>query len=305
MNQRTHKAESAVAVEGELAVPGGRVWYRCLGQGPGAPLLCLHGGPGFPHDYLEALSDLSHDRQVIFYDQLGCGRSERPTDSSLWVLERFVEELAAVQAALGLESFHLFGSSWGGMLSLQYALDRRPPILSLVLSNTPGSMRRFVADNLVLRRALPADVRAVMEWHEDRGFTTCPEYQGAIAYWFSRHVCRMRPWPVGLERAFAGFGTSCYETMVGPSEFFVTGNLRDWEILTRISEISVPTLFIAGSYDEVRPDHIAEMHAKVNGSTFVVFEESAHMPFEEERDAFMRVVEAFLQDAERSVGGNG
>src|SRR4051812_47544191 len=105
--------------EGFVDVPGGRVWWGSLGEG-GIPLLCLHGGPGFAHDYLEPLEDLAARRRVVFYDQLGCGRSERPHDRSLWTLERHVEELARVCAALELERFHLFGSSWGGMLALQY-----------------------------------------------------------------------------------------------------------------------------------------------------------------------------------------
>jgi proline-specific peptidase len=107
--------------EGFIAVPGGRVWYRSVGEqrNDRAPLLCLHGGPGFTHYYLEPLEALADRRQVVFYDQLGCGRSERPDDPSLWTVDRFVEELALVRTALGLDRLHLFGSSWGGMLAMQ------------------------------------------------------------------------------------------------------------------------------------------------------------------------------------------
>jgi len=115
--------------EGFVAVPGGRVWYRSVGA-DGIPLLCLHGGPGFPHDYLEELEGLAPGRRVVFYDQLGCGRSDRPDDPSLWTVDRFVEELAVVRESLGLERLHLFGSSWGGMLAIQYVLDRQPPLVS-------------------------------------------------------------------------------------------------------------------------------------------------------------------------------
>jgi len=108
-----------MAREGYIEVPGGRVWYRSVGEG-GTPLLCLHGGPGFTHYYLEPLEVLADRRQVIFYDQLGCGRSDRPEDVSLWTVDRFVEELAQVREALGLSRLHLFGSSWGGMLAMQY-----------------------------------------------------------------------------------------------------------------------------------------------------------------------------------------
>lgn len=113
--------------EGMIPVPGGRVWYRIVGKdAPGIALLVLHGGPGAPHDYLENLGALADERPVVFYDQLGCGRSERPDNPALWQLDRFVAELAAVRQALGLDRVHLLGQSWGTMLAVQ-ALLHPPP----------------------------------------------------------------------------------------------------------------------------------------------------------------------------------
>ena len=113
-----------------IPVPGGRVWYKKVGSG-GLPLLVLHGGPGFPHDYLMALEDLADHRAVYFFDQLGCGRSERPDNESLWTVDFYVDEVEVVRQALGLERCHLFGSSWGGMLGMAYAIDRQPPLAGL------------------------------------------------------------------------------------------------------------------------------------------------------------------------------
>ena len=133
--------------EGYIEVPGGKVWYRAVGDEANAiPLLCLHGGPGFTHHYLEPLESLADRRRVIFYDQLGCGRSDRPGDLTLWNVDRFVEELARVRSALDLDRLHLFGSSWGGMLAMQYVLDRRPELESLILCGSPASMIRWVSD---------------------------------------------------------------------------------------------------------------------------------------------------------------
>ena len=126
--------------EGMIDVPGGRVWYRSVGQG-GIPLLCLHGGPGMTHNYIEPLEDLGDRRRVIFYDQLGCGRSDKPDDTSLWTVPHFVREVEVVRSALELDRFHLFGSSWGGQLSMQYVLDYQPASLaSLLMSGSPASM---------------------------------------------------------------------------------------------------------------------------------------------------------------------
>jgi proline-specific peptidase len=170
--------------EGYIEVPGGKVWYRAVGDNADAtPLLCLHGGPGFTHYYLEPLEALADRRRVIFYDQLGCGRSDRPDDVSLWNVERFVEELARVRVALELDRVHLFGSSWGGMLAMQYVLDRpgdRPGLESLILCGSPASMIRWVRDCDELLAEEPEETRRVIREHEAAGFTACPEYQAAI-----------------------------------------------------------------------------------------------------------------------------
>ncbi len=98
-------------------------------------LLVLHGGPGLPHDYLSDLAQLADGgRTVVFYDQLGCGRSDHPDDAALWVMDTFVEEVATIRQALGLDRVHLFGHSWGGWLALEYAL-RRPK--GLVVERPP------------------------------------------------------------------------------------------------------------------------------------------------------------------------
>src|SRR2546421_1708639 len=116
---------SAPRREGYLPVPGGRVWYQIVGSGPATPLLVLHGGPGAGHDYLETLEGLADERPVVFYDQLGCGRSDQPDDPSRWHIARFVREVDLVRHALGLDRIHLLGQSWGGWLAIEYML-RQP-----------------------------------------------------------------------------------------------------------------------------------------------------------------------------------
>jgi proline-specific peptidase len=289
-----------MAPEGFIEVPGGRVWYRSLGQG-GTPLLCLHGGPGFTHYYLEPLEALADQRQVIFYDQLGCGRSDRPQDVSLWTVDRFVEELAQVRAALGLDRLHLFGSSWGGMLAQQYVLDRRAELgelQSLILCGSPASMIRWVKDCDELLAAEPDEARRVIREHEEAGFTACPEYQSAILGFYREHVCRLSPWPAGLERSFAEAGYEVYTTMNGPSEFTVTGTLKTWDIMDRLSEITLPTLLVGGRYDECRPSHLEEMHQRIAGSQLEIIEDASHLCFAEQPDEFTALVNAFLASVE-------
>jgi proline-specific peptidase len=285
--------------EGYISVPGGRVWYRSVGEG-GVPLLVLHGGPGFCHDYLERLEDLADRRQVVFFDQLGCGLSDRPDDTSLWTADFFVDEVDAVREALGLDYHHLFGNSWGGMLAMDYMIQRKPQLASVTVSNSPGSMARFVADCERLLSELPVDVQRTIRWHEERGYYSCMEYQGAVAYWYQKHMCRVSPWPDGLERSLAKAGMQTYETMWGPSDFHVTGNLRDWDVTARLHEITVPTLFIAGEHDEMTPEHVHDLHRLVPNSEYILYKGAAHMPFYEAHDRFIADVNGFFDRVEKA-----
>ena len=283
--------------EGYIVVPGGRVWYRSVGEG-GTPLLCLHGGPGFTHNYLEPLEALGDRRQVILYDQLGCGRSDAPDDTSLWTVDRFVEEVAAVRSALGLDRMHLFGSSWGGMLAMQYVLDRHPELESLILCGSPASMIRWVTDCDELLSAQPPEVLRVIRQHEEAGFTACPEYQAAILGFYREHVCRLRPWPASLERSFAEAGYSVYNTMNGPSEFTVTGTLKTWDVMDRLGELRTPALLVGGRYDECRPTHLEEMHRRITGSQLAIIEDASHLCFAEQPEEFTALVNSFLDRIE-------
>ncbi|MFV0463928.1 MAG: proline iminopeptidase-family hydrolase [Nostocoides sp.] len=283
-------------IEGTLEVPGGNVWYKEVGEGDLPPLLVVHGGPGFTHNYLEPLSQFAVNRKVIFWDQLGCGNSETPSDTSLWTMERSLAEVDAVRAQLGLtgRKHHLFGNSWGGMLVQQYVLDRTPDLASLIVSNSLASIQRMVEDTTRLLAALPQDVQDTITYHEDRGLYACPEYQGAIAVWYQNYICRMKPWPDGLENCWAGLGMEIYLTMIGPSDINPTGNLKDWNIFDRLGEIDAPTLFVAGKYDECTPEHMREIHDRVRNAEWAYFDESAHMPFFEEPEKFGAAVGDFL-----------
>lgn len=283
---------------GLAEVPGGRVAYWLVaGAGArGIPLLCLHGGPGMTHNYLAPLSALADERPVIFYDQLGCGESDRPGDASLWTVERSVAEVAAVREALGLADLHLFGNSWGGWLALSYVLDRQPALASLTLSSSPPSTARFVAGCDRLRSRLDERTQEVLRRHEVTGYFDCPEYQAAVLTFYQRHLCRLDPWPEGLERSFAGMSTEVYRTMWGPSEFGpLTGTLKGWDVTARLPEIRVPSLLTAGRHDEATPDQMIEMSAAMPDAEVRVFEHSSHLAFYEETDAYLAVLRGFLR----------
>jgi proline-specific peptidase len=272
---------------GRIPFRGFQTWYEIVGEReePGRlPLLCLHGGPGSTHDGLEPLRALAEQgRRVILYDQLGSGDSDRPDDPSLWTVETFLDQLRAVREALGLERLLLFGSSWGGMLALEYALTRPQGLVALALNSTPTSAPRWAKETRRLAAELPPGL---------------DEKEAEKEYW-RRHVCRLDPEPEALKRTRAKFGKQVYETMWGPNEFTVSGTLKNWRVTDRLSEIDLPVLITSGRHDECTPKLVEALKRGIAGSEWVIFEESAHMPHFEETGRFLRVVRAFLDRVER------
>ena len=284
--------------EGKINVDGYQIWYRRIGDG-GIPLLTLHGGPGAGHDYLEPLEKLATDRSVIFYDQLGCGKSDQPDNRSLWRMERFVAEVHTVRQALGLEQVHLLGQSWGGWLAIEYMLSRPQGVVSLILASTSASLPQFVAETTRLKTELPLEIHQTLQRYEALGDYRHPDYEAAVLEFYKRHVCRLDPWPDPLLRTVANLtNNAVYETMNGPNEFIVIGNLKDWDRADRLGEISAPTLITVGRYDELTPACAETLHRGIPNSRMVIFEESAHLAHMEEPDKYCQAVADFMVEVE-------
>lgn len=286
--------------EGYVAFRGYRTWYRVVGDldsvTPGKyPLLLLHGGPGVCHDYLESLTPFAETgRPVIFYDQLGCGNSDRPDDPSLWTIDLFLDELRTVRQALGLDQIHLLGQSWGGMLAMEYALTQPEGVISLTIASSPSSMPLWVEEANRLRDELPPDIQATLLKHEEAGTTGDQEYETAMAVFYDRHVCRVVPNPAHVTSSFTKIGRQVYETMNGPSEFHVIGTLKQWDIRDRLPEITIPSLMTSGLYDECTPMQSEIVKNGIPGCEWVLFSESSHMPHVEEAEEYMKVLDEFL-----------
>jgi proline iminopeptidase len=277
-----------------IPVTGGDVWYRIVGDGDGIPLLALHGGPGFPHNAFGCMGRLGDERPVVFYDQLGCGKSDRPQDTSLWVMERFIEEVATVRERLGLEEIVLLGHSWGAALAVEYLLRKPAGVTKLILMGPLISAKRWLDDTARLKAQLPAEILATIEKHERAGTTDSDEFKNAARVYYDKHVCRVDPKPRSFLESTEGFGSDVYNVMWGPNEFTCLGPLRQYERMERLHEIQAPTLFLCGRYDEATPESVELFHRRMPGSQMHVFEGSSHMPQLEQPDEFLEVMRAFL-----------
>ncbi len=291
--------EPVTSEEGYVEVIGGRVWYRIVGtHTDGTPLLVLHGGPGAPSAYLSPLGALADERPVIFYDQLGCGRSDKPDDPGLWRIERFVEELQQLRDALGLSQVHLFGHSWGTMLATDYMLTDPRGVVSLILASPALSVPRWIDDANRLRATLSSNTQKVLRRHEKAGTTNSSEYEEASMVYYRRYLSRLDPWPPELETTIENLALPVYTTMWGPAEFYVTGNLKDYDRTDRLKDLSLPVLFTAGRHDGATPETTAWYQSLVPGARLIIFENSAHVTMLDEAERYVEEVRSFLQGVE-------
>lgn len=275
---------------------GHRIWSRRTGAGPGLPLLLIHGGPGAGHDYLEPLAALGSGREVIFWDQLGCGRSDRPENRALWTIERFADEVDEVRNALGLARCHILGQSWGGWLAVEYMLRRPAGVASVVFASTSASIPEFRRECERLIGLLPEPHRDALRRHAARGEFRHPAYLAAQDAFYARHVCRLPEWPDCLKRTGANLdGNVVYDTINGPNEFTTIGNLRYWDRTADLPRITEPALITCGRHDELGPACAATLQRGLPQARTLIFEDSAHVAHLEEPEAYAAAVAAFLR----------
>lgn len=280
--------------EGFIPVKGGNVWFRITGNGPGTPLLLLHGGPGGKSNDRDPLRLLGHERPVVQYDQLGCGNSGRPTNTELWTVDRYVEELEQVRTALELEEVHILGHSWGTMLAAAYLLKKPEGVKSVIFSGPALNVGMWEQDQRNYLKKFPQEIQEVIERSEREHRTDSPEYQEAMYAFYHRHMCRLDPWPPEVMVDFEKMNQQIYNFMWGASEFTVTGTLKDYDDTKHLHEINIPTLFTCGRYDEATPETTAYYAGLVPNAEFHVFENSSHLPGTEEPEAYAEKIREFL-----------
>lgn len=285
--------------ESFVKVPGGKIWYEVIGTQKGIPLIVLHGGPGVPHYYIQPLEDLGMDREVVLYDQLGCGKSDNPDDISLWNVDRFVQELEALRKHLGFEKVHLLGHSWGAALAAEYYFIFAKHVQSIIFADPFLSAKIWMKDAKRLLATLPKDVQIKINVHQNSGTYDSEEYKLATQDYYDLYLNRgEKPNPY-IEKAKTEFGAQVYRTMWGPTEFHVTGNLMDYDFTSKLPEIKVPVLILCGKYDEATPQSCEYFQEQIPGSEMIIFENSAHHPHLEETEKYLDIVGDYLNRTDK------
>lgn len=289
------QSQSLSPKEGYINVTGGKVWYKIVGSGDKTPLVLLHGGPGVPRYYLNPMASLADDRPVIFIDQLGCGRSDRITDTSLMTIDSYVNQLKQIHDVLGLKDYYLFGHSWGTILAVEYYFAHPEGLKGLILSGPALNIPRWSKDADTLIATLPDTIQTAIRENERNVTFDSPQYQQAVDYYYKLYLARKQPWSSDLDSAFSQIGENVYLHMDGPSEFTLTGNLKDYDATEKLGKISVPTLFIGGEYDEARPSTVKYYASLIPNSKVIIIPDAGHLSMQDNPDYNNKVISEFLK----------
>ncbi|WP_127716923.1 proline iminopeptidase-family hydrolase [Halobacteriovorax sp. HLS] len=273
----------------------GTTYYEKKGRKNKTPIVCLHGGPGGTSKNLRPMLELSDERQVYIYDQIGGGKSSE-IEQKLWKIETFVEELDILIKEWGLDEFYLMGGSWGTTLALEYYLRKKNnKIKGLIFQSPMFSAKDWQRDANDLIAKLPKKTKKVISFCHQIGATDSKVYKEAMMEYYSRHVFRNKK--KLLERSAKNtneHGEKVYMHMWGPSEFMATGTLKKYTRVKDLGKISIPTLFICGFYDEARPSTAKKYVAKIKDARLSVIKGASHAILSERPKEMLKVVKKFL-----------
>lgn len=280
------------------------VYTRKVGNNPTQKVLLLHGGPGATHEYLTSFDSYFPDADIeyYYYDQLGSANSDQPNDTSLWKIDRFVDEVEQVRLALGLndKNFYLYGQSWGGILAIEYALKYQSNLKGLIISNMMSSCpeyNKYV--NEVLGPQLPEEVLAEIKDLEAKGDFENPRYfELLLEHYYTDHVLRMPldKWPNAINNDFENTNNELYVLMQGQSEFGIVGEarLKNWDRSKDLSKISVPTLTIGATFDTMDPKHMEWMASQFQAGHYLNCPNGSHLAMWDDSEIYFKGLIDFI-----------
>jgi proline iminopeptidase len=282
---------------------GHQVWAKSIApRADRIQVLTLHGGPGLPHFYFECFEDFLPQAGIgyWYYDQLGCGFSDQPKDTSLWQIARFRNEVEEVRRGLGLEKVVLLGHSWGGLLAIEYALQHPERVAGLVISNMTASIASYLTYIAKLRSELPSQQARRLQELEAAHAYESPEYDKIVFDGlYKKHICRLDPWPEPVDRAVRWLSNPVYQTMQGASEFEVTGTMKAWDRWDDIHRISCPALILGGRYDTMDPEDLREMSRRLPHSSTYICDKGSHLSMYDDQQAYFAALLPFLDSVTR------
>jgi proline iminopeptidase len=291
-----------------ITTPSGtfKVWTKRVGNNPKIKVLLLHGGPGATHELYSSFDGFLPQEGIeyYYYDQLGSYYSDQPKDSTLWTVERFVDEVDQVRKALGMnkDNFYLFGQSWGGMLAMEYALKHQDNLKGLIISNMMSDLDAYEKyAKETLGPQMPKEVYdEVMKIEATNDFSNPKYAQLLMEHHYQYHVLRMplEKWPEAVNRTFKHMNPDVYVYMQGHSEFGITAGatLKGWNRSNDIKNIKVKTLVVGSAYDTMDPKHMEWMSKQIPGAQYLFCPNGSHMVQYDDQKPFFDGLIKFLKE---------
>jgi len=279
-----------------------KVWTKRFGNNPKIKVLLLHGGPAMTHEYMECFETFFQREGFEFYeyDQLGSYYSDQPKDSSLWTIDRFVDEVDQVRKAIGADkdNFYILGNSWGGILAMEYALKHQHHLKGLLVSNMVASAPEYgkYADEVLAKQMKPEILTEIRALEAKKDFNNPRYMELLVPNFYNEHLCRLKEWPDGLNRASKHINGEIYALMQGPSEFGISGRLAKWDIKNRLHELTIPTLMIGAKYDTMDPKAMEEQSKLVQKGRYLYCPNGSHLAMWDDQKVFMSGVIQFIHD---------
>jgi proline iminopeptidase len=294
-----------------ISTPKGdfKVWTKRVGNNPTMKLLLLHGGPGGTHEVFDCFDGYlpSEGIEYIYYDQLGSYFSDQPSDTTLWTIERFVDEVEQVRVALGLDqdNFYLLGQSWGGILAMEYAFKHQDKIKGLIISNMMSNVPEYnkYAHEVLGPQMDPDVLRELMEMEARNDFANPRYMELLMEHYYTEHLLRrpVEKWPQSVNLAFRHMNPEVYVYMQGPSEFGITNDatLYHWDVSKELPGITVPTLVIGATYDTMDPEHMKWMSEQLPRGRFLLCPNGSHLSQYDDQKNYMKGLVKFMKDLDQ------
>lgn len=290
------KNEKLTFGEGYVNVTGGKIWYRVSGQGDKTPIVLLHGGPGYPSHYFNPLMEIGKERPVITFDQLGCGRSDKITDTTLMTVNSYIEQTKKLLNHLGVKEFYLYGHSWGTMLGTDYYLKYPNGIKGLILASPCLSSKLWVTDADTLIASLPDTIATVLRNEKNGISQNATKLRRANRAFNNNFYTRKQPKSIDIDSSDRQMGVNVYQYMWGTSEFFVTGTLKNYDRTQDLKNIGIPTLYITGEYDSARPNTVKYYQSLTPNSKLKIITNAGHFTMHDNPSEDVRAIKDFLTD---------
>lgn len=285
--------------EGKISVQGGKIWYSVIGKGKGTPILMLHGGPGGTSRSFYQFESIGNDRPIILFDQLGSGRSDFHTDTSLLKVPLFVEQVKAIVSKLALNSFYLHGHSWGTALALEYYLQYPKGVKAIIFNSPYFSTALWKKDADILIKTLPDSTQVAIANGEKTSDFNSQAYINANTIYAKNFGVRNSRLTSELDTVMAASNGFIYNYMWGPTEFTATGTLIKYDRIKSLPSIKVPALFITGEYDEARPQTVRYFSSLVKNSQFGIIEGAGHGTMHDNKVKNIQLIKDFIASVER------